>query len=121
MQSYRISSGVADRSPSKQKDQFQGGYRESEVHRNMATFPKPEDSRDGVSRSQFPNFPSFRDFGNTSTSSGTVVVDVLPPLYTQSDLVSHARDKMLDSPDEDRESPLLDKNSKIELKGKYFC
>lgn len=137
MQSYRINQTVVDgRSPNKQQignsgkdlyrsnETFQTGYRESELLRtgvmSVASFPKNEDGRDGVNRGQFNNFPTFRDFGNSSTSSGTVVVDVLPPLYTQADF-SHARDKMLDSPDEDRDSPVLDKNSKNDaLKGKEF-
>lgn len=136
MQSYRINQTVVDgRSPNKQQigggkdlyrtnENFQTGYRESELIRSgvmsVANFPKNEDG--GVNRGQFSNFPTFRDFGNSSTSSGTVVVDVLPPLYTQADLISHARDKMLDSPDEDRDSPVLEKNSKNDaLKGKNFC
>lgn len=88
---------------------------------SLGSFPKSEEARDSVARGQYMNFPGFRDFTGSATSSGTVVVDVLPPLYTQADLLAHGRDKILDSPDEDRESPILEKNPKIDaLKGNWL-
>lgn len=77
---------------------------------------------EGVSRVQFPTvqFPSFREFGNPSSNSGTVVVDVLPQIYTQTDLVNHSRNKILESPDgrSERDSPVSEKAQKVDtLKG----
>lgn len=80
---------------------------------------------EGISRVQFPSvqFPNFRNFDNPTTNSGTVVVDVLPQIYTQTDLTGHARNKILDSPGErsERDSPASEKAQKMDsMKGKIY-
>ncbi|EEB13361.1 hypothetical protein Phum_PHUM236380 [Pediculus humanus corporis] len=81
-------------------------------------------TEDGISRVQYSSniqFPNFRDFSNNATSNnaGTVVVDVLPQIYTQTDLIgSRGRNKILDgSPDgrsssERNSSPIMKERTK---------
>ena len=93
-------------------------------------------TEDGISRVQYSSniqFPNFRDFSNNATSNnaGTVVVDVLPQIYTQTDLIgSRGRNKILDgSPDgrsssERNSSPIMKERTKKmdnnNIKGKFF-
>ncbi|KAK6619827.1 hypothetical protein RUM44_006226 [Polyplax serrata] len=85
---------------------------------SMEGFGNTEDG--GISRVHFPSvqFPNFRDFsvGSTRNSSGAVVVDVLPQLYTQTDLMAHGRTKIVDSPEgrSERDSPISEKIQKLD-------
>lgn len=64
----------------------------------MSGLPIPANNSKCEEKRGFSYGGNYREFGGSMTSSGSVVVDVLPPLYTQADL------GMMDCPEEENDT-----------------